>query len=136
MKTARAGSIVAWTLQVPLALLIAGGGAAKLSGDLAMVDLFEQIGAGQWLRYLVGVLEVLGGVGLLVPRVRALAALGLFVLLLSATVINLTVLHASPLASLILATLAGAITVLRRRELGTHPFPPAPDQYSAVHSPQ
>ena len=124
MRAARAASIGAWALQVPLALLITGGGAAKLLGEPAMVDMFEQIGAGQWLRYLVGGLEVLGGVGLFVPRSRALAALGLLVLLLSATVVNLAVLHASPLISLAFAAAAGAITVLRRRELGTNPFPP------------
>jgi putative oxidoreductase len=124
MKAARTASIVAWALQVPLALLIAGGGAAKLSGDLAMVEMFDQIGAGQWLRFLVGVLEVLGGVGLFVPRLRALAALGLFVLLVSATAINLAVLHTSPFASLALAAVAGAITLLRRPELATTLSPP------------
>jgi putative oxidoreductase len=124
VTSARTVSIIAWALQVPLALLIAGGGAAKLSGDAAMVDMFAQIGAGQWLRYFVGFLEVLGGVGLLVPRVRALAALGLLVLLVSATLVNLAVLHTSPLISLALAALAGTITVLRGRELGRNLFPP------------
>ena len=34
---------------------------SKLAGDPVMVDMFADIGAGQWLRYLVGALEVAGG---------------------------------------------------------------------------
>lgn len=75
------------------------------------------IGVGQWLRLVIGLLEVAGGVGLLVPRVRALAALCLLVLLLGATVTNVTVLATGPLVSLVLAVVALAILLLRRREL-------------------
>ena len=60
----RASSIGVWILQVVLAAIIAGGGISKLAGDPVMVDMFADIGAGQWLRYLVGALEVAGGVGL------------------------------------------------------------------------
>lgn len=48
---------------VVLAAIVAGGGISKLAGDPVMVDMFADIGAGQWLRYLVGALEVSGGVG-------------------------------------------------------------------------
>jgi uncharacterized membrane protein len=89
----------------------------KLSGDPAMVEMFDDIGAGQWLRIAVGLLEVAGGVGLLIPRVRALAALGLLVLLIGATVTNVVVLETNPLASAILACVALAILLLRRQEL-------------------
>jgi uncharacterized membrane protein YphA (DoxX/SURF4 family) len=57
----RASSIGVWILQVVLAAIIAGGGISKLAGDPVMVDMFADIGAGQWLRYLVGALEVAGG---------------------------------------------------------------------------
>jgi uncharacterized membrane protein len=40
-----------------------------------MVQEFEQIGFGQGLRYLTGILEVSGAVGLLIPKVRFRAAL-------------------------------------------------------------
>ena len=48
----RASSIGVWILQVVLAAIIAGGGISKLAGDPVMVDMFADIGAGQWLRYL------------------------------------------------------------------------------------
>jgi putative oxidoreductase len=113
----RAATIAAWVLQVLLGAAIAGGGLLKLSGDPAMVEMFDDIGAGQWLRLVVGLLEVAGGVGLFVPRVRALAALCLLVLLLGATVTNVTVLNTSSVVSLVLAVLALAIVLLRRHEL-------------------
>jgi putative oxidoreductase len=117
VKPGRAPTIAAWVLAVLLALLIAGGGAAKLAGDPAMIEMFDHIGAGQWFRFLVGALEVAGSVGLLVPRLRAHAAFGLFVLLLCATVVNVAVLHATPLVSLALAIVAAGVLLLRRHEL-------------------
>jgi len=113
----RAAMIAAWVLQLLLGLAIAGGGVLKLSGDPAMVEMFDDIGAGQWLRLVIGLLEVAGAVGLIVPRVRALAAFCLLVLLLGATVTNATVLDTSPLVSLVLAVVALAIALLRRHEL-------------------
>jgi putative oxidoreductase len=65
-----------WTLQVVLALTFAMAGLAKVGGDAAMVEMFATIGIGQWFRYLVGVLEIAGTVGVLVPRLSGLAAPG------------------------------------------------------------
>lgn len=39
--------------------------------------MFATIGVEQWFRYAVGVIELAGAVGLLVPRLAGLAALGL-----------------------------------------------------------
>jgi hypothetical protein len=64
--TARATNVALWVLQAVLAFQFAGGGLLKLTGSPEMVDLFTAIGAGQWLRYLVGALEVAGAVGLLI----------------------------------------------------------------------
>uniref|UniRef100_UPI00211D5EFF DoxX family protein n=1 Tax=Streptomyces sp. t99 TaxID=1828172 RepID=UPI00211D5EFF len=47
---------------------------------------FDAIGWGGWLMYLTGVLELAGAVGLLVPRMVALAALGLVGVMLGAEV--------------------------------------------------
>jgi uncharacterized membrane protein len=86
-----------------------------------MVQLFDDIGAGQWLRLLVGALEVTGGIGLLVPRLRAAAALGLLLLLLAAATTNAAVLDVSPASPLAFAALALAVLVLRLHELGRAP---------------
>lgn len=117
VRSGRIRSIVAWALQVLLALAMAGAGAAKLAGDPAMVQLFDDIGSGQWLRLVVGFFEVAGAVGLLIPRLRALAALGLVVLLAGATITNLAILHVNTTLSVLYAVVAVLIFVLRRSEL-------------------
>jgi uncharacterized membrane protein YphA (DoxX/SURF4 family) len=93
---ARATNVALWVLQAVLTLQFAGGGLAKLAGAPELVDMFANIGAGQWLRYLVGALEVVGAVGLLVPRLSGLAAVGLAGLMVGATITNLFILGESP----------------------------------------
>lgn len=110
----RAGTIALWGLQIALAALFAGGGLAKLTGSPEMVDMFAQIGAGQWLRHLVGALELAGAAGLLIPRTAGAAALGLAGLMVGATLTNLLVLDAGPALTLGLLLVAGLIAWVRR----------------------
>ena len=95
-------NLALWALQAVLALMFAMAGFAKVGGDPTMVDMFATIGVGQWLRYLVGALEIAGAIGVLVPRLSGLASLGLVCLMVGATLTNLFVLGASPLLPLAL----------------------------------
>lgn len=113
----RAPGITAWVLQVLLSVGIAMAGLLKLGGQSSMIDMFDDIGIGQWFRLVVGALEVAGAVGLMIPRLRALAGLCLLVLLAGATIVNLTVLGTSPLPPIAYGALAAGIVFLRRREL-------------------
>lgn len=105
----RALSITLWSLQLLLAFQFAGGGWLKLSGAPVMVALFDAIGAGQGLRLLVGALEVAGALGLLVPRLSGLAAVGLAALMLGATATNLLILGANPWLALVLLLLSALV---------------------------
>jgi uncharacterized membrane protein YphA (DoxX/SURF4 family) len=67
----------AWMLAIFLALVFAEAGGLKLIGAPDMVREFAEIGSGQWFRYLTGILEVTGAIGVLIPRVRFWAALRL-----------------------------------------------------------
>ncbi|WNV82644.1 DoxX family protein [Umezawaea sp. Da 62-37] len=69
------GNIVLWVVQILLAAYFVYSG-YLLFGD-GTIRKFDEIGFGQWLRYLTGVLEIAGAVGLLIPRLCGLAALGL-----------------------------------------------------------
>jgi uncharacterized membrane protein YphA (DoxX/SURF4 family) len=51
------------------------------------------IGAGQWFRYLVGSVELVGAIGLLTPWLAGLAAAGLAADMVGATITDATVLH-------------------------------------------
>jgi putative oxidoreductase len=111
---ARAVNLALWVLQALLAVQFAAGGLAKLAGAPELVELFATIGAGQWLRYVVGALEVAGAVGLLVPRLTRLAALGLATLMVGATVTNLFIIHERPWLPVGLLLVAAVIAWGRR----------------------
>lgn len=77
-------------LQVLLGIFfVIASAVPKLVGEAIAVQIFEDIGIGQWFRYVVGVLELVGGIGLIIPRTAGLAALGLAVLMVGATITNL-----------------------------------------------
>ena len=101
--------MLTWIGRALLALVFVSAGLSKLFGDPVMVAMFDQIGAGQWLRHLVGALEVAGAVGVLVPRLSALAATGLVLLMVGATVTNLAVLDAPPWSPLVLVVVAALV---------------------------
>ena len=87
-------STLLWAAQILLAAFFLFGAALpKLIGSHSMVQEFGLIGAGQWLRYLVGTAELAGAIGLLTPWLAGLAAAGLAADMAGATIINVTVLH-------------------------------------------
>jgi len=104
-------------VQALLAVPMGAAGMQKLLGTEAMVDMFADIGAGQWLRLVVGVLEMTGAVGVLVPRVSGLAGLGLAGVLAGAAVTNVAILGVSPALPLALLALALLVVWSRREQL-------------------
>jgi uncharacterized membrane protein YphA (DoxX/SURF4 family) len=90
----RTGTLLLWTVQIALAAFFLFFAALpKLTGSHFSVQEFSLIGAGQWLRYLVGTAELAGAIGLLTPVLAGLAAAGLAADMAGATIINATVLH-------------------------------------------
>jgi putative oxidoreductase len=109
-RTAARGRIanrVLWVVQILVGLDFLVGSTMKLTGMPNMVELFDKIGAGQWLRYFVGVCELAGGLGLFIPAVCGLAAIGLAALMVGATYINVFMIHDSmaPVMWLILVSI-------------------------------
>jgi putative oxidoreductase len=110
-------TILSWLLQLGLAAIFMFAGSKKLMADPMMVEAFTKVGLGQWFRLLTGVLEVGGGIGLLIPAMAGNAALMLAVVMAGAAVAHLTVLGGTPL--LAFAFLAGCLAIvwLRRQSL-------------------
>ena len=79
-----------------------------------MVHLFDKVGLGQWFRYVTGILEVAGGIGLLFSRYAFYAAMLLATVMTGAIIAHLTVLGTSPAAPVMLLILTGAIAWLRK----------------------
>ena len=109
--------IGAWTLQGIIAAAFLAAGAAKLAGVPYMVELFGQIGLGQWFRVLTGVVEVTGAVALLVPGLGSIGALWLGATMVGAVATHLFVLHTSPVPAIVLGVLNAVVVYLRRDEL-------------------
>ncbi len=104
-------------LRVLLAIEFAGAGLMKLAAAEPMVVLFADIGAGQWLRYVVGALELAGAVGLVLPRLAGLAALGLAALMTGALVTHVAVLDGLPVGEAVFLIASAAIAYTRRAEI-------------------
>ncbi|MEK6336818.1 MAG: DoxX family protein [Acidobacteriota bacterium] len=87
-------NVVLWIIQVLLALLFLFGGVTKLI--LPIEEMTKQMAMpGLFLRF-IGVAEVLGGLGLILPglfRIKTwltpLAAIGLMIIVIGATVVTL-----------------------------------------------
>ena len=108
-------NVLAWILAVLLALVFFMAGGIKLVSQQGMVREFERIGFGQWLRYVTGIFEVSGAIGVLIPKVRFWAALLIACVMVGATLTNLFILHlpGTAVQTAILLALALAFAVLR-----------------------
>ena len=82
-----------------------------------MVSLFDQIGVGQWFRYLTGAIEVISGIALLIPSVAMFGALMIVSTILGAIATSVLVTHASPALPILLLMAAVAVAWLRRHQL-------------------
>jgi uncharacterized membrane protein YphA (DoxX/SURF4 family) len=113
----KALNITTWVFQILLgAFMIVASGAPKLFGAEAAAEGFDIIGWGDWFMYLVGVLEIAGGVGLLIPRVAGLAAIGLSLLMVGAAIFNAAILDFPVLTPLILLVLFAGVAWVRRNQ--------------------
>jgi len=60
--------LISWILRVAVAGVFLSVGADKFYADSLWVKLFNQIGWGDWFRYLTGILQITGAVLVVVPR--------------------------------------------------------------------
>jgi uncharacterized membrane protein YphA (DoxX/SURF4 family) len=78
----------AWLLILVMASFFVLAGGMKLRGASAQVDNFAHWGYAPWFLYVIGVVEVVGGIGLLAPRLAVFA-----VLLLGGTMLGAALTH-------------------------------------------
>lgn len=83
-------NIIAWILQVLLGLAFIASGFNKLRDMAATVAMFGNMGLPPALAYVVGGAELLGGMGLLIPRLVRLAGMGLSIIMIGAVLMHAT----------------------------------------------
>lgn len=106
-------NITVWVVQILLALLFALVAFPKLSGASTAVAMFTTIGIGQWFRYAVGVAELAGAIGLLIPRLAGLAALGLVADMIGAIAVQALIFRSGQLFPIIVLLLVALVAWAR-----------------------
>lgn len=97
-----------WALRSLLAVVFLTIGVGNLWGTHQTVQLFDDIGMGQWLRYLTGALQVLGGVFVLIPLFSGIGSFILTVVMVGATLFVAVGIPGNGLFAIVLLLCAGA----------------------------
>jgi hypothetical protein len=113
----KGANIALWVLQAFLALAFAGAASGKLLGKPEMVALFEAVGVGQWFRYVTGLMELTGGLLIVVPRTKFFGAALLSMVMVGAVLTHLLILHNAPTVPAVLLVLAGVVAWARRGDV-------------------
>ena len=110
-------NIIAWILQALLGLAFIGFGGYGLLHATENTKNFVGMGLPGWFAYLIGASELLGGIGLLIPRTVRLAALGLIIIMIGAVVLHATKIPgglANGVPAIVFLVLLVVIYLLRR----------------------
>jgi len=108
---------VAWILQALLAFAFTASGIMKFLHLSDTVTMFGGLGVPGWFAYLIAGGEVLGGIGLLLPRFVRPAAMGLIIIMLGAIFMHATRIPgglAKGVPAIVLLVLLFVILALRR----------------------
>ncbi len=113
-RAGRFATTALWILRVLLVLAFVVPVYRKFAGVPESVELFDELGFGQWLRYAVGLLELVLALCLLVPPITGLAALGLVGVMAGAVVTEVYVESGRWVLPLILLLIAATLAWLSR----------------------
>lgn len=92
----RRGDTLLWILRILLAVLFLYQGIDKFSERRLWLRIFEEIGFGQWFRYFTGVVEVAGGLLLLIPKATFVAVGLLVCTMIGALIVHVLVIGVGP----------------------------------------
>jgi uncharacterized membrane protein YphA (DoxX/SURF4 family) len=105
-----------WLLRSIVAVAFIWIGKGKFAAHSQWIEIFERLGFGQWLRYFTGVLQVGGGLLVLIPRTFAVGIIMLAITMVGAMgswVFFLGV----PLAAIIPGAILGGLVVVGADDL-------------------
>jgi putative oxidoreductase len=113
----RTVKFVSWGLRILAGAVFIAAGSAKLAGVPMMVAIFDQVGLGQGFRLLTGVVEIIGGIALLVPATAAFGGLLLAVTMVFAVAIHLFIIGGSPVPAIVLFVMTATVAWLHRARM-------------------
>jgi uncharacterized membrane protein YphA (DoxX/SURF4 family) len=106
--------IVLWVLRGLSAALFLFAAFAKLTSMQMEVDAFAMLPVGQWFRYLVGLLELAGGICVLIPTISGLGAIVLLVVDVGAFFAQVLFLHQDWIHPIVIGAILVALIYLQR----------------------
>lgn len=106
--------ITSWALQLLAAAAFIAAGSAKLAAIPMMVDIFDRIGFGQWLRIFTGIVEITGGLALLIPAAAAYGGVVLACTMAVGVMTHLLIIGGNPAPAILLFIMTASIAYLRR----------------------
>ncbi len=116
MASTKQGNTVVWGLTALLALVFLLAASGKVTGNAQAVEGFHRDGLSDSFRLFVGVAEIVGALGLLVPAAASLAGTGLALVMVGATVIHLA--HGEAPHALVTAVLCGLLLFVAQARRG------------------
>ena len=111
----RLKSIGVWLLQILLAIVMVGPGMQKFTSP-SWERMFRAWGYPDHFYLVIGAIEVVAGIGLLVPRVASASALTLMVVMAGAAITQITRGGRNGVGELVFLGLLGVVAVLRWRD--------------------
>jgi uncharacterized membrane protein YphA (DoxX/SURF4 family) len=111
----RLKTIGIWLLQIFLAVLMVGPGMQKFTSPVWQ-RMFRTWGYPDHFYLLIGAIEVVAGIGLLVPKVASASAITLMVIMAGAAVTQITRGGRNGVGELVFVTLLGVIALVRWRD--------------------
>lgn len=109
----RAGKIVVWLVSALLAVAMVGPGVQKFTGPV-WERMFRAWGYPEGFYLVIGAVEVVGGIGLLIPRIAAYCAASLSVVMIGAAITQVTQGGRNAVGEFVFAALLAIIAFVRR----------------------
>ena len=115
--TTKIKNIITWILAGILALAFISAGITKLLGVEMKIKNLESWGYPLWLRFPIGLAEVVFAIGLLIPKYRKITIYGIFIWTLAAVITHLQAGQAKMIpAPILFSVIAGAILFLSKEK--------------------
>jgi uncharacterized membrane protein YphA (DoxX/SURF4 family) len=114
--TTKTKNIIAWILAVILALAFFGAGISKLLGADMQIKNLESWGYPLWLRFPIGLIEMVLAIGLVIPGFRKITIYGIFIWTIVAIITHVQAGQANMIGGPILFSVLAAIILFLSRE--------------------
>ena len=113
-RRARRIDAAVWVLRVALASIFIVVGFVKIPGSIhpMWVRLFERIGFGQWFRYCTALVEIVGGMLMIVPSATLVSGLLLASAMMGALLVHIFVIGVGAQTVVVFALLSGILAVM------------------------